>query len=167
MLKITAEKVLNQINGSGFVGMSTRTQVKLTGGKKNPQQGRIEKLHEGATVMCFTNKNQNGYENMVKRRLTKEGINPDVFKLGKRVWGERVPNTPFVEHKGGTYIEVIFIKSGKVSYLQDGQPIKKADIEGLPVESEGGQGGLKDKVQIRTFALKSILSFRYGGQEYV
>src|ERR1035437_2704714 len=104
------------VNGSSFVGIDTLTEVKLTGGKKNPQQGHITKRMTGASVMCFQNKTINGYAAMIGRRLLAEGKDPTSFVLGERAWGTRVPNLPIIEHfKDGAmhyYLEVIFLRSG-------------------------------------------------------
>lgn len=163
----TASELLNNLAGGTFVGLDTETQVKLKGGKKNPQQGRITKRMLGATVMCFTNTNSNAYENMVKRRLAAEGKDPESFELGARAWGQRIAGTPFVEHNGKHYLEVIFLRSGAVEYFMDGAPISKDGIEGLdePAVNPEGQGGLDNKVVIRTFALDSITALRTGGEE--
>lgn len=158
------------INGAAFVGIDTQIDVKLTGGKKNPMQGRVTKRMIGANVMSFQNKNFSAYEAMVHRRLVAEGKNPGAFVLSERAWGVRVPNMPIVEHTkdGATkyYLEVIFLKSGTVSYYLDGNPIAKSDIQGL-VENEGGeQGGLDNKVIIRTFAAESITELRVDGKVF-
>lgn len=163
----TVKAALDQLEGGTFVGMDTEVQVKLLGGKKNPQQGRITKSMTSASVMCFTNAKGSAYDNMVKRRLEKEGKDPASFELGPRAWGQRITGTPFVEHNGKTYLEVIFMKAGNIQYLCDGAPIAEADIEGLPARKEAtGQGGLDDQVQIRTFALDSIQALRAYGQEW-
>ena len=158
---------VKNVTGASFIGLDTLTEVKLTGGKKNPQQGRITKRMTGANVMVFTNKNTNGYEAMVQRRLVAEGKDPATFELGARAWGTRVPNMPIVEHfKDDTtnyYLEVIFLKAGTTEYLQDGLPIAKADIEGLPTAEGGEQGGLDNKVVIRCFAASSITELRIDG----
>jgi hypothetical protein len=158
------------INGASFVGLDTHTDVTLTGGKKNPMQGRVTKRMTGATVMSFQNKNFSAYEAMVQRRLTAEGKDPEAFKLGERAWGTRVPNMPIVEHfkDGDTkyYLEVIFLTPGVVSYYLDGAPIAAADIIGLPVSKGGEQGGLTEKVILRTFAADSITELRIDGQVF-
>jgi hypothetical protein len=165
----TAKEALNGLAGGTFVGLDTVTQVKLRGGKKNPMQGRVTKLMAGAQVMCFSNTNGSAYDAMVRRRLEQEGKDPASFELGPRAWGERVPNTSFVEHKSAHYLEAIFLRAGRVEYLLDGQPISKADIEGLdePVMNPEGQGGLSNKVIIRTFSLESITALRANGQEWI
>lgn len=145
------------VNGTTFISIDTETVVKLKGGKSNPFQGRVTKRVCGSNVMVFQNKNTNGYQAMVERRLEKEGKNPQSFKLSPRTWGQRIPNTPFVEHKGNYYLEVIFLKAGTVQYLVDGVVTNPSKIEGLETsKQEGEQGGLEDKVIIRTFKIDSI-----------
>jgi len=158
--------VFSKVSGSSFVGLSTKTTPILTGGKKNPMQGRITKIMTGASVMVFQNKNSNGYENMVQRRLAAEGKDPESFVLGNRVWGERVANSPIVMHKDKKYVEVIFLRSGVVSYELDGQAIDKKDIIGMVDKDDGVQGGLDNKVIIRTFAEESITQVNIDGEKY-
>lgn len=155
----------NSINGASFIGLTTVTDVKLnkfTAGKgsaPNPHFGKIIKVTEGASIMVFQNKTKNGYQAMVQRRLEKEGKSADDFQLGARAWGTRLPNLPVVEHEGKYYLECIFLKPGTSYYLMNGKPIDKASIIGMPKERSGGeQGGLEDKVVIRTFAFDSIQS---------
>lgn len=154
---------LKKIETCAIATIDTKTPVKLTGGKKNLHQGRIEKVTVGGNIMVFGNKKSNAYENMVKRRLAKEGKNPETFKLGKRAWGERVPESCLVVHKGKTYMETIYLKPPKQTlYLLDGKPIEKTEIQGLPKAKPGEQGGLSDKVQIRTYNLENITKFKCG-----
>ncbi len=162
----TAVKTLKSLKGCAIVGISSETTVKLLGGKKNPMLNRVTKVMDVGNVMVFCNKKSNGYENMVSRRLEKEGKEKSSFKLGRRVWGERVENTPFIEHKGSIYLETIFLSTPKVKYLLDGEPIDKQDIEGLKVKPvEGKQGGLENKVIIRTFKTDSLTKIRWNGKE--
>ena len=152
------------MSGGTFASIDTITDVKLTGGKKNIQQGRVQKQVIGSRVQIFQNKSVNAYEAKVKRELAKEGQLTSNFKLSPRQWGERIKDVPYVEHKGNYYLEVIFIKSGEVTYLLDGAPIDKADVIGIPVVKASGQGGLKDQVIIRTYACNSIVGIRVLGQ---
>jgi len=159
--------IAENVNGSTFIGMDTETDVKLTGGKKNPLQGQVTKRTIGNSVMIFQNKNSNGYKNMIERRLEKEGKDPSSFTLGQRTWGTRLANTPFVEHKGQYYLEVIFLKGGTSTYLVDGVEIKKEDITGLPTTPPPSQqGGLDNKVIIRTFKVESITQMKIAKQSY-
>lgn len=156
------------IQGGSFVGIDTLVDVKLTGGRSNPQQGRVQKRMTGATVMAFTNQNVNAYHEMVKRRLEKEGKAAEDFVIGPRTWGVRIPNLPIVEHDGKYYFEVIFLRPGAVEYLLDGQPIAESSIQGLPVKkaTPESQGGLEDKVIIRDFKCESIVELRIDGKAY-
>jgi len=160
----------SNVSGASFVGIDTLTQVKLLGGKSNPHQGRVTKRMVGASVMVFQNKNINGYDAMVRRRLAQEGKDPASFELGVRAWGVRIPNMPIVQHeKDGQvkyHLEVIFLKPGVVEYLLDGATINERDIVGLQSSGEGEQGGLDDKVIIRTFAADSIVEVRIDGKVF-
>lgn len=162
------QNILANVNGNSFISIDSVTEVKLKGGKANPFQGRVTKRMTGASVMVFQNKKSNAYENMVQRRLVKEGKNPASFVLGERAWGKRIPETPFIEHKGGIYLEVIFLKPGKTELLVDGKPYT-AEIPGLETVEvdEDSQGGLHDKVIIRTFKEASITAVRVDKQEFV
>ena len=156
---------LEKINGCTFAGIKAVTPVKLKGGKKNPMQGKVYKVVENGNCMLFPNKSSNGYENMVKRRLEKEGKDAENFKLGKRVWGKRIENTPLVEHKGKYYLEIIYMQTPKIHYMYDGKPIEKDKIEGLPEKkTEGKQGGLDNKVYIRTISLDNIKELKLFGE---
>jgi len=159
---------VNSISGASFAGLDTLTNVVLTGGKSNPMQGRVQKRMLGATVMAFTNERTNAYDAMIKRRLEQEGKDPGSFQIQPRAWGVRVPNLPIVEHNGKYYLEVIFLHTGHThEYLLDGQPINKDDIVGLKESAAGEQGGLENKVIIRTFAADSITCLRIDGKVFV
>ncbi len=104
---------------------------------------------------------------MVSRRLLKEGI-VEEFKLSPRKWGNRIEDTPFVEHaKDGEvkhYLEVIFLNPGTSEYFLDGKTIDKKDIIGLSKHKESEQGGLENKVIVRTFSLDNLKAVRIDGK---
>lgn len=160
---------LANVSGASFISIDTLTTETLTGGKKNPMQGRVTKKTTGASVMVFQNKNGSAYQAMVERRLAAEGKDPSSFTLGERKWGERIKNTPFITHKGELYLEVIFLKAGKSEYFLDGKPIAKSDIQGIEksAPNEESQGGLDNKVVIRTFRAESITAIRVDKQEHI
>lgn len=169
---MTIREQLNDFNGSQIIGLDSAVNVKLTGGQSNPLQGKVRKVTTGQLVMIF--KSQKGYSNMVNRRLAKqidltddlfEQISGREFTPGPRAWGHRVANSPFVQHKGKEYLECIFLKPGTSTYYVNGNETPKEDIPGLPHKTEGAQGGLRDKVIIRTFAMESILKVRKGKKE--
>jgi hypothetical protein len=157
------ETLLNDVDGAAFIGLDTEVSVTLKGGKKNEFQGRVTKRTVGSNVILFTNKNQNGYENKVNRELVKAGLQGE-FKVGPRVWGNRVANTPFVEHKGNHYLEVIFQKAGTSEYFVDGVQVDPDSIPGLDREPKNDKEELG--VFIRTYALESIKGLRFNGKNY-
>ena len=155
----------HNISGATFITIDTLTPVKLTGGKSNPFQGRVTKLVTGSNVMAFQNRNVNGYDAMVKRRLEKEGKDPGSFVIGPRAWGEREVGMPFVHHNGKMYLEVIFMSAGEVQYFVDGQPYV-GNIPGLPISTEGHQGGLDNKVIIRTYTIENVVAITINHKRY-
>lgn len=163
--------IFANVNGGSFVGIDTLIDVPLSGGKKNPMQGRVTKRTVGNQVMVFQNKSSSSYGDMVQRRLIAEGKDPASFELQPRAWGERIPETPFIHyHKDGVdnfYLEVIFLKDGESTYMLDGTPIDAKDIVGLKPAVESEQGGLRNKVIIRSFKLTSIEKVRIDKTEYV
>jgi hypothetical protein len=160
---------IDKIKGTTFCGLSTLTAVKLKGGKKNSMQGRVTKKTEDANVILFSNTKDSGYISMVRRRMVSEGKDPDTFELSPRAWGVRMGNSPFIEHNGKHYLECFFISSGKSTYYLDGEEIDKEKIEGLDVETPKtekyveSQGGIENKVIIRTFAIESIEKLNMKG----
>jgi hypothetical protein len=171
--------LVETVKGTTFAGLDTLTSVSLKGGKKNPMQGRVTKRTTNANIMLFSNSTVNGYEAMVKRRMLKEGKDPDTFQVKPRAWGQRVGNSPFIEHNGKYYLECIFVSGGKSEYFLDGQPIEKENIEGLEEPKEKTEEttvdenkpfrneDLEDKVIIRTFSLDSIERITVKGEELV
>jgi hypothetical protein len=158
------QELMENVNGSSFIAIDTNTPVKLAGGKANPLQGRVHKVVIGSNVMVFQNKSANGYENMVNRRLAKEGKGE--FTVGPRQWGERIKDTPFVTHKGTLYLEVIFLKAGKRHFTVDGV-VHSGPIQGLVEDNEEGhQGGLEDKVIIRTYKVANITHININGKQF-
>lgn len=174
---MTIQEQLNNFKGSQIIGIDTLTTVELSGGKTNPMQGKVKKLVEGSQVMIF--KNGKGYFNMVTRRLKKQmqelrlvttlqlfdAIEGKQWEPKPRQWGQRVANSPFVSHKENTYLECIFLRPGSVKYFLDGIEIPKDQIIGLKDKVEGDQGGLIDKVIIRTYGLDSIIRVRKSKKE--
>lgn len=156
---------LANVNGSTFISIDTLTEPQMDrtmsgkGSAPNPHYGRITKQQLGSSVMVFQNKRVIGYENMVKRRLIEEGLDPESFELSPRRWGQRVPNMPTVMHGDKLYLEVIFLRPGPVQYFIDHAiPINKDEIFGLRETNAPAQGGLTRKVQLRVFDFDSITS---------
>jgi hypothetical protein len=157
---------IENVNGSSIISLDVETIPKLSGGKSNPDQGHITKETSGCNVMVFQNRNSNAYQNMVNKRLAQEGKSAD-FTVGPRTWGNRIKNTPFVEHKGEMYLEVICLKPGTSVFKRDGVVVDKSSVQGLADDAEGAvQGGLDNKVIIRTFKFASIKAVTINSQRY-
>lgn len=176
--------VLEKLNGTGFIGIDSITEVKaLPGGKKNEYQGRVTKRTTGIQATVFENKYVNGYEQMVRRHLMESGLPAD-FKAGALPWGTKVPNTPIILHNGGAYLQVIVRHKGNVEYMIDGNVVKQSEVNGEDVlidkdgtvltllpkkySSVGQQGGLaeEDQVIVNTFKLESIVQLRAFGSVF-
>ena len=153
--------MLKDLSGNTFIGLTTETTPKLTGGMKNPQQGRVTK-RVVSSVQIFTNQNVNAYRN--KRNKNREAAGNDTpFELSPRAWGERIANTPFVTHKGNDYLEVIFNSVISTEFFLDGKSIEKDSIQGLPKSRPAAE---TDDVVIRTYKLESIQELRAFGEEF-
>lgn len=168
------ELMMEKVNGTTFVGIDTEVKVKVRkthpDDRKmaNPHYERVAKVSKNSRVMVFQNKHVSGYGAMVQRRLEAEGKDPASFELGPRAWGTRIPNTPFVEHKGKYYLEVIFLGANEPEYYYNGRQITKGEIIGLQGDSysEGNQGGLENKVIIRTYAVENITRLTISKETY-
>lgn len=93
--------------GANMIAFDALTDVKLKGGKSNPQQGQVQKLHTDFSGIIFSNKNSSAYGNMINRRLEKDGKDAN-FVPGRLPWGTRIEGTAVIEHKGNYYIQVIY-----------------------------------------------------------
>ncbi len=159
-------KMLKNVNGTTFIGIDAAIPVKLAGGQKNEFQGRVTEVLSHVSVMVSTNRNGNTYANMVNKRLKEEGKRK-VFKLSNRSWGTRVWGTPLITHKDNLYLQAIFLRKPTPTFLVDGKPVDASEIPGIPERKLGGkQGGLKNKVGIRTLNIEHITAIRMGGVEY-
>jgi len=134
------------------------TTPKLTGGKKNPHQGRVTKV----TTNLEVEYNENGlYQKRVREALVEEGKDPGDYVEKPRRWGTRVGTSATIEHNGNTYVEVIIVGGGNTHYELDGYPIDKEDVIGLPpAPQEAEQGGLEEKVILRTINHDNIRAIK-------
>lgn len=165
--RVMIPQLMDAVNGSSIINITTATTLPLSGGKNNPMLGRVKKVTEGTSVMVFQNKKTNGYAAMVQRRLNKEGKNVE-FTLSPRKWGTRVPDSPVVEHGDERYLEVIVLKTGAVHYELDGKVIAPAAIQGMKPEPEKAeQGGLDDKVIIKAYNFDSITVISINKEKHI
>jgi hypothetical protein len=122
------QKILQNLGACKFVSITAETVPSLkspkTNGLVNPDgSSRIVKRSK---VTLATGDNMD-YKSIVNGRLKKQGEN-EVAEVQPRKWGERVPNTPFVMHKGQLYLETLILGVSDTRYFLDGQEVKKSDI---------------------------------------
>jgi len=170
----TAQVIFENVRGTRFVGIDALTDVALMGGKKNPMKGRVTKRTTGATVMVFAQAERGAYSAQVKRRMEKEGLDPTSWDSKPLSYGHWMDDSVFIEHTKKDddapthYLRVHFVHAGTSEYFLDGKPIKKSDIEGLPVRKDNGkQGGQEEKVIPRNYKLDSLTSIRIDGSEFI
>lgn len=166
---IILKDIVDGIKGTTFSSIDTVSEVKLKGGKKNPFQNRVTKKTIGSQVI-LSNTAESVYANMVKKRLVEEGKDYEKFELKPRTWGAREGDTCIIDHNGVKYLEVIFIRGGKSTYYVDDVETDPAEIEGLEIETkvnEESQGGLEDKIVIRTYKVDSIMAIRHKKETYI
>lgn len=164
----TLKEILATVTSASVVSLCTETKVTLQGGKANAFQGRVTKRSVGSSVMVFAN-NDDSYVNIVRRRLAAEGKDPEAFERQERRWGKPVDGTPFIEHGGEYYLEVVYLREGATEYMVDGKPLAEGElIPGLPASPRAGnQGGLDDKVVVRTYKVSSIREISVDKKHYM
>lgn len=151
---------LSKVRNNAIGSIETCQTVQLTGGKKNPMQGRVTKKTAGGSVMFFGNTKSNGYVNMKRRKAAKNG-NTDAGNIQpkKRVWGERIQETPLIFHKGKVYVEMVYLHAPtKIEYFLDGKPIDKNDIQGMPKARKTGE----NDIPLRVMKLETITRLKMG-----
>lgn len=139
--KVLLPEVLDNIGKD--VLLSYTSVEKLTGGKKNEQQGRITKITEDLTVVVV---GKGHYEQARKDAGDAE------FVAQPRKWGVRNADG-LIEHNGELYVEFMVKHKGKSRYVLDDKPIEKEDIIGLSstkVDTE------KDPIILRCVKLNNI-----------
>lgn len=151
---------LSKVRNNAIGSIETCQTIQLTGGKKNPMQGRVTKKTSGGSVQFFGNTKSNGYLNMKRRKAAKNGdADAANIKPKKRVWGERIKETPLIFHKGKVYVELVYLHAPKnVEYFLDGKPIDKASIKGLPKSRKSNPG----EVVLRVLKLETITRLKMG-----
>lgn len=107
--------------------LSWESTPTLTGGRKNPMQGRVTKLSTGTVTL--------GATGAYAIRKVEEGEFSSSDEVQKRPWGSRIGNTCIIEHKGAMYAEFFYEDKPHSTYFLDNVVIAKDDIIGLPVNT--------------------------------
>lgn len=169
MRECSAIELATSVTGTSIISLDSCTDVKLTGGQKNPHQGTVTKVT--SKVRGILIENTSGYHDLVTKRLLQEGIDPGSYEPKERRWGEHIDDTPLITHKGNLYLQVITLGCGEVQYFCHGEPVAYQDgvmidkdgyiISGIPsTPKPADQSGLKNKVIVRCYNIDSILQVR-------
>lgn len=140
--------VIDNIDGAAFATLDTTTYpIK--------ELVSVYKVTTGTRVLLFTNKDGvSGYGELVKRRLTEAGKDPRDFVLGDLPWGERIPNSPLIVHRGLVYLQAIVLQPGlSIGY----QGNREIDLDGIVPSRRTNQGLSKqDEVVVSTYRIDHI-----------
>lgn len=155
MLLEEIEDLIEKIKGCTFASLDAETF---------PYPG-IRKVTTGERVMLFTNKGGSAYEKLVKRRLVAAGKNPDNFVLSDLRWGERIPDTPLIYHRGKHYLQVIQLSPGvSAYYFTSGREVPDPEKMGL-LRRRSNQGlSREDEVIVQTYKLDNIIRITLMGE---
>lgn len=147
--------VLQAIKGAKIATFVTETVPALKK-RGNPFEGVIKRT----TMNGLINFN---YRTALDKALIANGKAPSNRPAGKRAWGEKVPNSPFIMHKGAMYLEVKNNgRPSKVEYLIDGETIAAAQIEPwLPAK------GKQMEVAMCDVSVQNIKELRVNGVRYL
>ena len=151
------KSALLERKGTTFVTIIAETDPKLRK-RGNPYAGKVTKRSRVNGAIGWI------YGNGVNRQRIREGLEPD-FEAFPRKWGERIKGTPFVEHKGNTYLELKVERVLGTEYLLDGEPIDRSLIEEwLPKRKpEGERQQVENPVILRDYNLANIKAIAFDG----
>jgi hypothetical protein len=173
MATLTTAQLTNNLCSMDKTVLATVRTVTVPEMRKtnNPFCGKVVKVQDLSASVGSWN-----YQRAVNNRRQKEWQKallsdettpqPAEFVSEARKWGTRVPNTPFVEHKGQLYVELSVHKCLRQVYLDDqGNPVSKELLEPyLPKKKEGERQELDNPIILRDVKVENIVSVTYGGQ---
>lgn len=154
------EKIFDKSNAT-FVSFVAKTKPKMKK-KGNPFTDKnVEKVAKVRGIVNFR------YQNSVNNQRVREN-KEDNFESAPRRWGQRIPKTPFVEHKGNKYLEV---KREHVDYTFyiDGKEIGEDQakiLEQYLYASEPKRQEVDNTVTLRDYKLESIEELNANNQTY-
>jgi len=152
--------LLGEVKGATFATLITETDARLK--KTGNPFGTVRKVSRVNVTLGFQ------YEAAVNRQRTREDSEAD-FEVAPRQWGQRVPGTMLVEHKGRTYLETKVERSLGCTYVDaSGNELTAEDVAPfLPKRSGSGRQGTEKAILVRDYALDSIRSLRFAGEDHV
>lgn len=174
-MKITFSKLAEMVRGfdsAVIASFTAHTIPKMVvkdrqTGVPNPYLNKVVKVSRvNGIIGDFS------FSNVVTNQLVREAIDVESvepYVAAPRSWGNHVPDSGLVEHKGTLYLRITLPKMLFSEYLVDGKPAteaEKAAIEAfLPVRKATDHGTEKE-IQYRDYTLTNIKELRCGGQIY-
>lgn len=153
-------EVLATVKGATFATLITETDARLK--KTGNPFGPVRKVSRVNVCLGFQ------YESAVNRQRTREGTVAD-FEAAPRQWGTRLPGSMLVEHKGKLYLETKVERSLGCVYLDaSGKELTAEQVAPfLPARSESTRQETEKEILVRDYALESLRSVSFGGEQYV
>lgn len=151
--------LLAGIRGATFATLVTKTNARLR--KTGNPFGDVSKISRVNVTLGFQ------YEAAVNRQRVREGAEAD-FEAMPRQWGERIPGTVLVTHKGKCYLETKVERTFDTKYFTaEGKELSADDVRPfLPPKGESRQECEKEII-VRDYALDSIWSLVMKGETYM
>ena len=153
------QSMLADIRGATFATLVTKTDARLK--KTGNPFGNVEKVSRVNVCLGFQ------YEKAVNRQRAREGTEAD-FEAVPRQWGEKI-SPMFIAHKGKIYLETKVERSLSTTYLDSkGQEIPSEAVKPfLPARAESSRQETEKEILVRDYAMDSILSLSFRGEDYV
>jgi hypothetical protein len=176
--------LLESRKGASIITITAVTEpdwlpLKATG--PNPYKGKVWKRQVSNGMINWQ------YEAAVNRQREREGNEPD-FEAMPRKWGTRIHGTPWVTHKGKTYLELKLQNVYSVEYIDaNGNPYQPVYIpfgyhpkhdqitnfsgvellapiqDYLKPKSKNSRQQLDKEIILRDYTLTNIIEFTWGG----
>jgi len=151
--QITA--VLQAVKGAKIATIITETVPEMKK-RNNPYLNVVKR----STLNMVFNFN---YRAAVNKALNENDITVQVGnKAGKRVWGEKVPNSPFIMHNGAMYLELKLNRpADKVQYFLDGKEVAADQVTPYLYKRNA------KLVPMNDIKIQNIKELRVNGMQYV
>lgn len=152
--------LLGEIKGATFATLVTETDARLK--KTGNPFGPVRKVSRVNVCLGFQ------YEAAVNRQRTREESKAD-FEAKPRQWGERIAGTMLVSHKDRLYLETKVERSLGCTYVDaSGNELSAEDVAPfLPKRSKSTRQKTEKEILVRDYALDSLRSLRFAGEDHV
>ena len=151
--------MLSGIRGATFATLITETDSRLK--KTGNPFGQVQKVSRVNVTLGFQ------YEAAVNRQRVREDAEAD-FQAMPRQWGNRIPGTFLVEHKGKLYLETKVERSLGCAYVDaKGRELTREEVEPFLPSRGASRQEVEKEILVRDYALDSIRSIACNGETYM